>query len=156
MNQPRTRPLRVLLALAPAACGLGTFAPSGPADDLRAARAEWERQGVSSYRYSISRSCGECVPGADAPARVEVRDGRTVSVTALNPARPIRAELFDTFDTVEELFATVEEVIAGEPYRFSAQYDSQLGYPVSYAADLHREHVDDERGFVIQDFEVIR
>lgn len=161
MNQPHTRSLRLLLALvplalAPAACGLAPFGPSGPAEELRAARAEWERQGIASYRYSISRTCGECVPGADAPARVEVRDGRTVSVTALVPSRPIRPELFESFDTVEELFATVEEVIAGGPFRFSASYDSRLGYPVSYSADLDREHVDDERGFVVREFEVIR
>jgi hypothetical protein len=87
---------------------------------------------------------------------VEVRDGRTVSVTALVPARPVRPELFESFDTVEELFATVEEVIESGPYRFSASYDSRLGYPVGYSADLDREYVDDERGFVIRDFEVIR
>jgi hypothetical protein len=161
MTRSRTRSKRLLLAaaslaLALGACGLGPFGPAGPADELRAARAEWERRGIASYRYSISRSCGECVPGADAPARVEVRDGRTVSVTALVPARPIRPELFESFDTVEDLFATVEEVIAGRPYRFSASYDPRLGYPLEYSADLDREYVDDERGFVVQGFEVIR
>ncbi len=161
MTRFRATPLRLLpalvpLALALGACGLGPFGPSGPADDLRAARAAWERQGIASYRYSISKSCGECSAESIAPARVEVRDGRTVSVTALNPAWPIHRESYDAYDTVEELFATVEEVIAGGPYRFSASYDSRLGYPVGYSADLDREYVDDERGFAIQDFEVIR
>lgn len=161
MTRSRTRPRRFLLAaaslaLALGACGLGPLGPSGPADDLRAARAEWERQGISSYRYSIFKSCGECLPEWVAPARVEVRQGRTVSVTALHPSRPIRRESFDTYDTVEELFATVEEVIAADPYRFGARYDPRLGYPVEYSVDYDREHVDDEGGFTVADFEVIR
>ena len=159
MNQLRRRAMRALpvplgLALALGACGLGPFGPSSPADDLRAARAEWERQGISSYRYTVHRSC-ECLPEATAPARVEVRDGRTVSVVAATSARQVRPEAFEQYDTVEELFAVIEEAIARDPYRFSASYDERLGYPLGYSVDFDREHADDEGGLAITEFEVI-
>ncbi|MET0399027.1 MAG: DUF6174 domain-containing protein [Longimicrobiaceae bacterium] len=160
MNQLGRRAMRVLpvplgLALALGACGLDPFGPSSPADDLRAARAEWARQGITSYRYTVHRSC-ECLPEATAPARVEVRDGRTVSVVAATSVRQVRPEAFEQYDTVEELFAVIEEALARDPYRFSASYDERLGYPLGYSVDFDREHVDDEGGLAITEFEVIR
>ena len=160
MSQPGARALRLLLALAPLvlalqACSTDLFGPSGPADELRAARRLWERQGIASYRYTIYQSCGECSPEWVAPARVEVRDGRTVAVTAANPARPIRREFFEGDDTVEELFASIEGVIATRPYRFGARYDSRLGHPLYYSVDYDRTYVDDEAGFTVADFEVL-
>ena len=159
MIQLRPRALRALpvlvpLGLALGACGLAPLGPSSAAGDLRAARAEWERQGISSYRYTIRRSC-ECLPEATAPARVEVRDGRTVSVVAATSASQVRPEAFQRYDTVEELFAVIEETIERDPYRFSARYDARLGYPLEYSVDFDREHADDEGGLAITDFEVI-
>ncbi len=159
MNPPRrhapwTLPVFLPLTLALVACGLAPLGPSSPADDLRAARAEWERQGISSYRYTVHRSC-ECLPEATAPARVEVRDGRTVSVAATTGGRQLRPEDFGQYDTVEELFAVIEEAISRDPYRFSASYDERLGYPLGYSVDFDREHADDEGGLAITDFEVI-
>lgn len=159
MIQIRSRSLRALpvplaLALALVGCALGPLGPSGAAGDLRAARAEWERQGIDSYRYTIRRSC-ECLPEATAPARVEVRGGRTVSVVAAAGGRQLRPEVFEQYDTVEELFAVIEEAIARDPYRFTARYDARLGYPLEYSVDFDREHADDEGSLVITDFEVI-
>ncbi|MBV9774483.1 MAG: hypothetical protein JO040_11065 [Gemmatimonadetes bacterium] len=161
MNQNRTNVKRALLVLAPLALALQACAydPSGPAsqrNDLRAARTAWERQGITSYRYTLYKVCGECPSESVAPARVEVRDGRTVSVTPVNPARPIRAEYFDEYDTIEDLFATVQGVIDHDPYRFSAVYDARRGYPLSYSVDYDRRMVDDEAGFTLTDFEVVR
>lgn len=159
MNQLRRRAVRALpvplgLALALGACGLAPFGPGSPADELRAARAEWERQGISSYRYTVRRSC-ECLPEVTVPARVEVRGGRTVSVVAATRARQVRPEAFGEYDTVEELFAVIGEAIARDPYRFVARYDARFGYPVEYFVDFDREHADDEGGLAITDFEVI-
>lgn len=145
-----------LLALALQACGLNPSGPAAHRDDLRAARATWARQGITSYRYTIVNACAECAQEFVGPARVEVRDGRTVSVTAQNPARPIRPEYFGEYDTIEELFTTVERVIDQNPYRFSARYDTQRGHPASYSVDYDRRMVDDEGGFTIADFEVVR
>jgi hypothetical protein len=150
----RFLPVPLGLVLVAGACGLDPFGPSGATDELRAARAEWERQGISSYRYTVRRSC-ECLPEATAPARVEVRDGRTVSVVAATSVSQVRPEAFGEYDTVEELFAVIEEAIARDPYRFTARYDERLGYPLGYSVDFDREYVDDEGGLAITEFEVI-
>ncbi|HEX8274779.1 MAG TPA: DUF6174 domain-containing protein [Longimicrobiaceae bacterium] len=161
MSQPRPRSTRFLLALAPLALGLQgcDLDPSGPAfhaDELRAARAAWAGQGIDSYRYVIARSCGECTPESIAPALVEVRGGKTVSVVAATSVQQIQPELYRQFDTVEELFDVIEDAIDQDPYRFSARYDSRTGVPVSYAADMDRSMVDDERGFTVSQFEEIQ
>ncbi|HEV2147955.1 MAG TPA: DUF6174 domain-containing protein [Longimicrobiaceae bacterium] len=149
-------PLLALVILALQACSGGPFDPGQGRAELRAARARWERQGISDYRYTIIKACGECMPESVAPARVEVRGGRTVSVEALFDARPIRREFFDAYDTVEDLFAVIEATLAENPYRFHASYDRRRGHPLSYSVDYDRQMVDDEGGFTVADFEIIQ
>ncbi|HLL46608.1 MAG TPA: DUF6174 domain-containing protein, partial [Longimicrobiaceae bacterium] len=36
-----------------------------------------------------------------------------------------------------------------------SRYDARRGYPLEYSVDYDREHVDDEGGLTIADFEVI-
>lgn len=160
MNQPRPRSTRILLALAPLAlalhgCDLDPSGPAFPAAELRAARAAWQSQGIDSYRYVVAKSCGECLPESIAPALVEVRDGKTVSVVAATSVRQINPEFYGQYDTVEELFDVIGDAIDRDPYRFSARYDSRTGLPVSYAVDFDRGMVDDEAGFTISEFEAI-
>lgn len=95
------------------------------------------------------------MPESVAPARVEVRDGKTVSVVAATSARPIRPEFFQQYDTVEELFDVIGDAIGRDPYRFGVRYDSRRGYPLEFSVDYDRGMVDDEAGFTVADFEAI-
>lgn len=148
------RPLLALVPLALLSCALDPLGSQG-AGELRAARALWERQELRDYRYTITRSC-ECLPEMSGPAVVEVRDGRTVSVTAAQPGRTVFPESFERLDTVEELFATVREAAEGRPAELRVDYDPRRGHPVSFFVDPDRDVGDDEHGFTVRDFELLR
>lgn len=151
----RTRqPLAALVPLALLACALDPFAAQGPGD-LRANRAVWERQELRDYRYTIVRSC-ECLPEMSGPAVIEVRDGRTVSVTPAQGGRAVLRESFERLDTVEELFAAVRDAVDRDAHSLRVRYDPRRGYPAEFFVDYDREVADDEHGFTVTGFEPLR
>ena len=155
----RIRPTAKLLplalaALARQACAGGPFDASGARAELRAGRALWEREGPADYGYTIRRTCF-CGPAASGPVRVEVRGGRTVSVSTLGGQSVARGD-FDRLDTVEELFEAVEDAIEADPYQLTSAYDPARGHPVALAVDYDRYTVDEENGFQVTDFVALR
>jgi hypothetical protein len=156
MPTPRTAARLPLLALAllAAGCSGGPFDASGAEAELRAARARWEAGGAADYAYTVRRTCF-CGPDVVEPVRVEVRGGRTVSVSAVEGRTPAPGA-FDRLDTVEEMFASVQDAIDADPYLLDARYDPARGHPVSVAVDYERRAVDDEGGFAVSDFVVLR
>lgn len=155
MPTPRTIARLPLLALAllAAACSGGPFDASGARAELRAARARWEAGGAADYAYTVRRVCF-CGPEVVGPVRVEVRGGRTVSVSPLEGRTPAPGA-FDRLDTVEEMFASVQDAIDADPYLLDARYDPARGHPVSVAVDYDRRAVDEEGGFAVTDFVVL-
>lgn len=159
MNQILPKAGQPLLALAALALALQSCALDPPgrpgAADLRASRALWERQELRDYRYTIGRTC-ECLPEMVGPAVVEVRGGRTVSVTAARSGAAILPEAFERLDTVDELFAAVQEAMARDPDELRVRYDPRRGHPVSFFVDYDRDVGDDEHGFTVESFEPLR
>lgn len=143
-----------LAALALQGCTGGPFDASGARAELRAGRALWQREGAADYAYTIRRVCF-CGPEVAGPVRVEVRGGQTVKVETFS-GRTLAAGAFDRLDTVEELFATVGEAIDRDPDRIMAGYDPARGHPVSLFVDYDRRAVDEENGFEVSDFVVLR
>ncbi len=57
---------------------------------------------------------------------------------------------------MEELFDAVGDAIGRDPYRLSAGYDPARGHPVSLFVDYERYTADEENGFEVTDFAVLR
>ncbi|HEX7242157.1 MAG TPA: DUF6174 domain-containing protein [Longimicrobiaceae bacterium] len=123
--------------------------------ELRASREQWEGAGVADYRYTVRRTC-VCERDVAGPVLVEVREGRTVSVTPVERGVELRREAFDSLDNFRELFSYVEVALNGEHEVLAAEYDSRWGYPVSLYVDPRRGEIEDERGFVVEWFEPLR
>jgi hypothetical protein len=141
----------LFLALMLQACGREPV-HSAEADNLARARAQWSRQGPSSYRYTLYVDCF-CPGLMRTPVRVVVRDGQVVSS---DPTRP-GLDSFDLksirdHDTVLDLFAEVQQAIDREPFQLEVEYHPELGYPVSLWVDLRQEVIDEEYGFRISSF----
>jgi hypothetical protein len=158
MTQIRsTRRLRLLAVLALAlglhACSLLPF-ESGETtrERLREARALWERQGIRSYRYTVAMTCF-CPPERVGPVVVEVRDGATVSVTSANQGRTVAPGAFAGLDTVEELFAFIEQGLGKKPDETRTEYHPELGYPTAVRFDYERNAIDEENGILVSAFE---
>lgn len=148
--RPTARLPLLALALLAGACSGGPFDASGARAELRAARAVWQREGAADYAYTVGRAC-YCGHEVAGPVRVEVRGGRTVSVQPLG-GMSVRQGAFDGLDTVEELFAAVEDAIEADPYRLAASYDPGRGHPLTLAVDYDRRAADEEGGFIVGDF----
>ena len=134
------------------------LAPVGPSlswEELHENRELWESRRVLDYAYTIQRSC-RCEPEVTNPAVVEVRDGETVSVTALDPERPIRTEAVDSLDNFRKLFDVVQAAMEEKPDELTARYDPEWGYPVYLYVDPRHDSKGDERGFTVERFEPIR
>jgi hypothetical protein len=106
------------------------IAQADPAGDLAVARAKWASRDAPSYSYRVEY---HAFVRPTPPTLVRVVNGRP---RATPPA-------LRRFDTVEELFARVEEAImtAG-----SAQvaYAPNTGVPISLVVDANASAIDDE------------
>ena len=149
-----TKLLPLAVALLAGACSGSPFDASGAEADLQAGRSRWRQQGTPDYAYTIRRVCF-CGPEVAGPVRVEVRGGHTVKVETFG-GRTLAMGAFDRLDTVEELFAAVEDAIERDPHQLTAAYDPTRGHPVALAVDYDRYAVDEETGFQVTDFVALR
>jgi hypothetical protein len=117
--------------------------------ELTAARQLWDAQGVDDYRMRV-RLMGAWV---NAAAVITVRDGAPVSVDPVDQRGMEYVDLFDDYDTVEELFAVLEDAMADAADHIDATYHSDYGLPVEVFIDFRETAVDDEHGFIVETFE---
>jgi Family of unknown function (DUF6174) len=128
----------VLVAAAPASAA----DPAAEAERLAKARERWAAQDARDYRFRVALSCF-CLHRS--PVTIRVRDGKP---------RGTPRRLHD-FDTVEELFARIEEQLdRGGGAR--ARYAARTGVPRRFDADPLPRAVDDEYSVTVRRFRVMR
>lgn len=144
--------LAAAAALAPAAAGAARQRPNvgerghataaDEAERLAEARQRWAARGVRSYRFRLAVACF-CAHRA--PVTIRVRDGKPRGT----PQR------FREFDTVEELFARIDEELdrGGDP---QARYARRTGVPRQFDADPLPHAVDDEYAVTVRRFRAVR
>lgn len=118
-------------------------------------RALWESQEISHYRFELTVACF-CIFSDRMPLTVEVRDGFVVSMTGVNgeDVEEFRGFL-SGFDTMEKLFATIDEAIGMDARTLEVEYDPTYGYPVSIYVDPEELVADDEIGYYVANFQVL-
>jgi Family of unknown function (DUF6174) len=126
-----------LVAAAPASAD-----PAQEADQLAKARERWAARDASDYRYRVALACF-CVHRS--PVTIRVRDGRPRGTP-----RRLRE-----FDTVEELFARIEEQI-DRGGGANARYARRTGVPRQFDADPLPRAVDDEYSVTVRRFRLLR
>lgn len=109
-------------------------------EELAVARAAWEQSGFADYdaTYRILCYCPEII------VTIEVRDG------ALARHRIEGAATTDFLETVEEMFADIEDAIDGAASAIDAAYHPELGYPVRVYVDELEFVFDEEHGFEVE------
>ncbi|HEV2150501.1 MAG TPA: DUF6174 domain-containing protein [Longimicrobiaceae bacterium] len=152
--------MRLSLAIAAVVLSTAVLAscsePMGPADEtarLERHRRLWAAQGANSYRMTV-RLHGAWTGGA---AVIEVRGGVPVAISPLHhPNGPVAPETFRHHDTVEELFAVVQFALEQEAERLEVKYSSRFGVPSFVDVDLRSTWADDEHGFSVEDFRILK
>lgn len=98
---------------------------SGSAGELRARWVQWQQTGIRSYGFNLERSCF-CPVESIQPARVDVRDGRVVSVRALSDGHALPTQFVPTIDSLFR-WAIREAERNGH---IEVTYDPLLSHPV--------------------------
>jgi hypothetical protein len=137
-----------LLVLSLVACTGGSV--------LEQNRQKWQDAAISHYRYEVSIGCF-CPWGTLMPLHVEVKDGQVVSLTDKdgNPVPENFAETFNKAATIEDLFAVAETAL-NDADEVQMEYDPTYGFPTTISIDYIKAAVDDEIGYSVTGFEVIK
>ncbi|MBW4561987.1 MAG: hypothetical protein KME32_12690 [Mojavia pulchra JT2-VF2] len=122
---------------------------------LKTNRRLWKQQRLFNYRYTLSRSCF-CTAEARGPVVVEVRNGRTTSITSVATGKPVDPELFKQYSTLAKLFNVIEDAIAKKASSLTVQYNPQLGYPTQINIDYSAQMADEELYLTIEKLEKIK
>jgi len=152
------RPFRLFRALLPALLVLAGCSDATGPDDAAALlehnRDVWFNAGVTSYRYTITRSC-ECTPESTGPVTVEVRNGLVVD-RRYDSGAAVSPQYSEIFTTVPGLFDIIEEAVSLPAASLSVRYNEDYGYPESIAIDWVAGAVDDEVSYRVGSFNVLR
>jgi hypothetical protein len=133
-----------MLLLTVLAC---VFAPGPRQSALDDARAKWDTEAPSHYRYVEDEWAFAPFEG---PVRIEVEDGEIVQALVVETDQPASdaRQL-----TIEDLFDKVQAELDGEPDDITIEYDDTYGFPASVDVDPIENAMDDEHGFTAQQFE---
>jgi hypothetical protein len=123
---------------------------TGTEMELQAAHRLWDVQGVDDYRMRV-RLTGAWLGGA---AVIQVRNGVPVSVQVVeSQGTPTFAEIWSSYDTVEELFAILHHAVDEDADHIDATFHARYGLPVQASIDFRERTADDEMGFTVETFD---
>jgi hypothetical protein len=152
--QPRLAARLVVAASLLAALAGCSDAPSGPGDDLRAARRRWEATRPAAYAFTFQRVCF-CPTEITRPTVVTVRNGAVESLRYADDGAPVDGRYASLFPTIDGLFDAIDQALERPPASFDATYDADRGYPVRVDIDPIRDAVDEEVGYRVRDWRTL-
>jgi hypothetical protein len=104
--------------------------------------ARWRAYGLENYTIEQQRLCF-CKFLPQGFVKLTVRNNKIVAGLDLTNGRPMPVEILQYYQTVDSLFASIEEMKALNPERLEIEYDSRYGYPKKIAFEHSPEVVDD-------------
>ena len=132
---------------------------AGPYSDaqkeLRQNEQRWEAQKFDDYRYTLRILCF-CPTEITDPVVVEVRGGVTVSLTYAVDGRPATNDLFESANTIDELFDIIRDAISQKASKLTVEYDGAMGYPKQITIDPIETAIDEERAYTVSELTPLR
>jgi hypothetical protein len=125
---------------------------STPDDKLLSTNYElWESKHIANYSFDIRISV--FVPGSKNLIHIEVRDNVVQSYHQETvPYATFPDFIIQRYDTIEKLFAQIEDAYENEVDTISVSYDAELGFPNHAEVNPELDVFDEEWGFAISDF----
>ncbi|MBD2205832.1 hypothetical protein H6G33_27020 [Calothrix sp. FACHB-1219] len=119
-------------------------------------RRLWEKQNILNYRYTFSNGCF-CIPDARGPVVIEVRNGKTRSITSVETGLPVtNPEFFANYNTIPKLFNVIQDAIARQAFNLDVNYSARYGHPTQINIDYNAQIADEELYLTIDNFQVLR
>ena len=114
---------------------------SQPIVELKENRKLWRSQRFKTYQFTYQQQCF-CVPPANTPLKVSVKNGKITQVINLNTNQSITD--LDFPNNIDQLFEIIETAIKENADEILVNYDATLGYPTRIAIDYQTMLADDE------------
>jgi len=135
-------------------CDIVDVDPDGRLVELESRREQWLQSGIQQYRMEFRASCF-CGLEFTELVTVDVLQDTVRSVTVVSTGLPVENLPLDTWPTVEELFAAVEQAIVENAHELQVTYDADLGYPAFVFIDRDEMAIDEEIGYQVFELEVV-
>jgi hypothetical protein len=122
-------------------------------EELDSHRLMWETAGITDYRIRFQRLCLNCSVDLLVPVHITVRDGVIESVTDVDTGQPVDPDNFGFYQTIDEMFDTIQFAIDENAAEIDVTYDEVLGFPSDANIDLSRSLINDDTQFEVRDFQ---
>jgi uncharacterized protein DUF6174 len=110
----------------------------------------WKSKNITNYQYTLKERC-YCPLQYLGPNKIEVRNGKTESITYIGESKNIDMKGVKLPDTIEKLF----EIASGLDDD-AVVYDSTYGFPTSISMYGPKGTQDTSSFYFVRDFEVIK
>ncbi|MGA9383004.1 MAG: DUF6174 domain-containing protein [Phormidium sp.] len=123
-------------------------------EEFRKNQELWVKQKLKNYRYILRVSCF-CPPDMTQPVIIDVRSGKTSSITPETNRNIVNKEFFQKYDSIDKLFEIIRSALAENAYKVDAKYHPTLGYPTQISIDYNKLISDDEIFLTINKLEAL-
>lgn len=113
---------------------------------LRAAEARWERDGPSTYAFTLDRVC---FCGVNGPVRINVVNDVVTEVRLIATDEVLPTEWWQWYPSIRELFVILEDAITLPAGEVTVKFDSALGHPTEAYIDWYSNSIDDEVSYSV-------
>jgi hypothetical protein len=108
---------------------------------------KWTDANIQHYRFELNISCF-CAFRDQMPLKVEVQNGKVVSITAqdgsLVDSTDMNYEFFLPYATIDKLFTELQADLDGKAATVAVKYDATLGFPTELNIDYDQQVADEE------------
>jgi hypothetical protein len=104
--------------------------------------ARWQAYGLKNYSIEQKRICFCAFPHGF--VRLTIKNNKIVEGVDLSNQQPLPQETLQYYQTIDEVFAWIEETKTMNPARLEVEYNARFGYPAKIAFDYSEGVADDE------------
>jgi hypothetical protein len=113
----------------------------------------WESLDISNYSMIQQISC-YCFPeDYTLPKSIVVENKKIKSINGFSPNKTIG---FESFYTIDRIFEFIELKLDDEPEFYDIEFDSEYGYPNYLFFDMSKMIADEEIGYHISNFKILK
>lgn len=120
---------------------------------------KWQSANISHYRFRLSLSCFcEFTLGGPYPT-IEVRNGKTISITDENGSAITNGHkyynTFSQYGTIDKLFSILRSNSVREADEVTVKYDPTYGFPSEIYINPSKPMWDDQTTYYVSGFEIL-
>jgi Family of unknown function (DUF6174) len=116
------------------------------ATELDRMKALWESRQIFNYRMIVQARISS---NSARSVAIEVRDGKSISISKLESTDKGSVEPYKQYDTVGKIFDVIERTSKSKHDVLTVSYSTMHGYPTEVKADIDRQSADDEFSIMI-------